>query len=192
MSFYQTSNSSIVRFNVHDPSKKVIAPFANLTRVVQIANIGAGTGYGGAAGTYSTGIAYNNQFYLSPEMLQNGSLIISPTGVTGAGGAYILPSAYDLQEYLGGRGAFNMLANLTTASNTGSNDYMILNVYNLTQATGWFVAGPNASGQKPIVAATTTNDAVLTPVLLQFSNVNSPYATIPGTASVNGVTYTVL
>ena len=188
MSFYQTSNSSIVRFNVHDPSKKVIAPFANLTRVVQIANIGAGTGYGGAAGTYSTGIAYNNKFYLSPEMLQNGSLIISPTGVTGAGGAYILPSAYDLQEYLGGRGAFNILANLTTASNTGSNDYLVLNVYNLAAATGYIV-GHASSGIKPIVAAPAANDAALTPVLLQFNSVNSTYATVNG--ANNTVSYTV-
>ena len=188
MSFYQTSNNSIVRFNVHDPSRRVVAPFATMARVCQIESLGAGTGY---ASSFNTGIAYNDSFFLSPEMLQNGNFIISPTGNSGAGGYYLLPNPFDLQESLGGRGVFNMLANLTTAANTGSNDYFVLNVYNTVQATGYFV-GYAGSGVKPIVAATTSGESKLTPVLLQFNNVNSPYATIPGTASNNGVSYTVL
>ena len=54
MSFYQTNNSSIVRFIVHDPAQRVIAPFQSLQRVVQMQNVGQGySGYytGAVAGT---------------------------------------------------------------------------------------------------------------------------------------------
>jgi hypothetical protein len=191
MSFYQTNNSSIIRFNVHDPNRKVIAPFQTLARVVQMQKIGQGySGYytGAVAGTVGV---ENKSFLLTPQQLQNGALIISPTGsTTGINpyAFYTLPSAFALQEYLGGRGAFNMLANQTTQQNTGANDYFILNVYNVANCTGVFVAYDNQS-QKIIQPAPIFNDAALTPVLVQFNGVNSTYATTNGVA--NYVSYTL-
>jgi hypothetical protein len=184
MSFYQTSNASIVRFRT--TPRKTVAPFASLARVAQIETLGQGTGY---QSSWNTGVAYNNQFYLSPEMLQNGALIISPIGNSGAGGYYILPSAYDLQEYLGGRFAFNVSANqVNNQTASSNNDFFVLNVYNIAAATG-YVVGHAGSGIKPIVAAPAANDAALTPVLLQFNSVNSTYASVNG--ANNTVSYTV-
>ena len=184
MSFYQTSNASIVRFRT--TPRKTVAPFASMARVCQIESLGAGTAY---AGSFNTGIAYNNTYFLSPEMLQNGAVIISPTGNSGAGGYYLLPKAYDLQESLGGRFAFNVSANqVNNQAASSNNDFFVLNVYNTTQATGYFV-GYAESGIKPIVAAPATDDAALTPVLIQFNSVNSTYATVNGVN--NTVSYTV-
>jgi hypothetical protein len=170
MSFYETNNASIIRFAVHNPAKRVIAPFSNLKRIAAFSNIGTGQSAFSAANA------------LAPELLQNGSLIIKPT--SGANNDFTLPSAYNLQEYLSGRGAFNFDAN-----NTGSNDFFVINVYNLGTTAGIFHAYDNAS-QKTITAAAVLDDAVLTPVLIQFSNVNSSYATVDG--SPNAVSYTVL
>ena len=182
MSFYQTNNANIVRFSVHDPSRKVIAPFQTLQRVSKIQ--AAGGGYSG----YYTGT--NTNYALTPEQIQNGSLIISAATNT-TGGSFTLPSAYSLQEYLGGRGAFNILnGNLLTNQNTGANDYFILNVYNLSTNTGNVIAYDNASS-KVIAVASAANDAVLTPVLIQFNNVNNVYATLPGTSTANAVSYTL-
>jgi hypothetical protein len=195
MSFYQTNNSSIVRFNVRDPAKQVIAPFAALQRVVQIENIGAGTGahFTGTNPWQSSATGtFNNSFFLTPEQIQNGALIMTPIG---ASASYTLPAPYALQEYLGGRGAFNMAANLTNVSAganpmTGLNDYFLLNVYNLSIQTGLMYGFDGGSDVKVIRAATVSNDAAMTPVLIQFERVNSPYATINGVA--NTVTYNVL
>jgi hypothetical protein len=196
MSFYQTNNSSIVRFTVRDPLKQVVAPFQNLQRVAQIQKIGAGTGAhftGACAGTF------DNSFLLTPEQIQNGALIINPTGAASGVNrfsTYTLPSAYSLQEFLGGRGAFNMAANLVdigAGANpmTGLNDYFILDVYNLATNTGVVKAFNNASEKviQPAVAGVGLPDASVTPVLIQFSSVNSPYATLNGVQ--NTVTYTV-
>ena len=109
MSFYDTNNSSIIRFAVHNPAKKVIAPFSNLKRVAAFSNIGTGQA------------AFSAADALTPELLQNGSLIIKPT--SSGNNDYTLPSAYNLQEYLSGRGAFNFDAN-----NTGANDFFVINV----------------------------------------------------------------
>ena len=179
MSFYQTNNSSIVRFTVHDPARKVVAPFATLQRVCKIQNIGGG--YSG----YYTGT--NTNWALQPEQLANGRFIISAAN-NATGGAFTLPSAYALQEFLGGQGAFNTLDNLTTQANTGANDYFVLNVYNLSTNTGNVVAWDNQSA-KQVAAAATANDAVLTPVLIQFNGVNSSYATVNGVP--NYVSYTL-
>jgi hypothetical protein len=180
MSFYQTSNANIVRFRTSP--RKVVAPFAALGRVCQIENIGFG--YSG----YYTGT--NTSFALTPEQLQNGSLIINPTNQA-TGGSYTLPSAYSLQEYLGGRQAFNISnGNLTTQQNTGANDFFLINVYNISTNTGTVVAYDNATS-KVITRASVVNDAVLTPVLIQFSGVNSVYATAPGTSTANYVSYAV-
>ena len=191
MSFYQTNNSSIVRFNVRDPARQIIAPFQTLQRVAQIQKIGAGTGAhftGTCAGTT------NNSFLLTPEQIQNGALIINPVINTGAN--YTLPSAYSLQEFLGGRGAFNMAANLVNVGAganqlNGSNDYFILDVYNLATNTGVFKAYSNASEKviQPAVAGVGLPDASVTPVLIQFSGVYSPYASVNGVQ--NTVSYTL-
>ena len=180
MSFYQTNNSSLVRFAVHDSAKKVIAPFRTIKRIAQTSSVGGG--YSG----YYTGT--NTNYALTPEQIQNGALIISSATNT-TGGSYTLPSAYALQEYLGSRGAFNILnGNLLTQQNTGVNDYFVLNVYNLSTNTGNVIAYDNASS-KQIAVASIANDAVLTPVLIQFNGVNSTYAT---TSSVtNYVSYTL-
>ena len=172
MSFYQTSNANIIRFRT--APRKVVAPFAAMQRVVQIQNIGAGTT------AYNTGT--NSNFFLNPEQLQNGALIISPANQS-AGGSYTLPFAYSLQEFLGGRGAFNM-----DSQNTGANSFFILNVYNLSTNTGNVVAWDNLSS-KQIVAAPVANDASLTPVLIQFNGVNNSYATVNGVP--NYVSYTL-
>ena len=192
MSFYQTNNSSIVRFTVRDPARQIIAPFQTLQRVAQIQKIGAGTGAhftGTCAGTF------NNSFLLTPEQIQNGALIINPTGAASGVNpfsTYTLPSAYSLQEFLGGRGAFNIAANLVNVSAganqmTGPNSYFILDVYNLATNTGVVKAFSNASEKviQPAVAGVGIPDAAVTPVLIQFSGVYSPYA------SVNGVQNTV-
>jgi hypothetical protein len=191
MSFYQTNNSSIVRFNVRDPARQIIAPFQTLQRVAQIQKIGSGySGYftGTSAGTL------NNSFLLTPEQIQNGALIINPVINTGAN--YTLPSAYSLQEFLGGRGAFNMAANLVNVGAganqlNGSNDYFILDVYNLATNTGVFKAYSNASEKiiQPAVAGVGLPDASVTPVLIQFSGVYSPYASVNGVQ--NTVSYTL-
>ena len=184
MSFYQTSNSNIVRFTVHDPARQVVAPFQTLQRVTKIQAIGGG--YSG----YYTGT--NTNYFLTPEQIQNGSLIVS-AGLNTTGGSFTLPSAYALQEYLGGRGAFNIIGgNFINQQNTGSNSYFILNVYNLSTNTGNVIAYDNASS-KQISAGfgTVINDTVLTPVLIQFNNVNSTYATLPGTSTANAVSYTL-
>jgi hypothetical protein len=197
MAFYQTNNSSIVRFTVHDPARQVIAPFATLQRVVQIQNVGSGTGahYTGTRTAGGNVVLDDNSWLLTPEQLANGSLIINPTGAGGNATCdrYTLPSAYDLQQFLGGRGAFNMAANLVNVAAganpmNGSNDFFVLNVYNLATHTGYFVAYNNGS-TKPIVAAPAANDAEMTPVLVQFSGVNSPYPTINGVQ--NSVSYTL-
>lgn len=169
MSFYDTNNSSIVRFSVHNPAKKVIAPFGNLKRVAAFSNIGAGQS------------SYSQADALSPELLQNGVLIIKPT--SGSNNDYTLPSAYDLQEFLAGRGAFNF-----EAYNTGANDFFILNVYNLGTTSAIFHAYDNSTS-KTVTAASTVDKAVLTPVLIGFNNVNSSYATVNG--SPNAVSYTL-
>jgi hypothetical protein len=194
MSFYQTNNSSIVRFNVRDPARLVVAPFATLQRVVRIENIGAGTGahYTGANPWQSSATGtFNNSFFLTPEQIDNGSLIVAPAA---GSNSWTLPAPYALQEYLGGRGAFNMAANLvdvTSGANpmTGLNDYFLLNVYNLAAQTGLLYAYDGGSDVKVISAAPAANDASMTPVLIQFERVNSPYATINGVA--NTVTYNV-
>jgi len=196
MSFYQTTNASIARFTVRDPLKQVVAPFQNLQRVAQIQKIGAGTGAhftGACAGTF------NNSFLLTPEQIQNGALIINPTGAASGVNpfsTYTLPSAYSLQEFLGGRGAFNMAANLVNIGAganqmTGLNDYFILDVYNLATNTGVVKAFSNASEKviQPAVAGVGLPDASVTPVLIQFERVNSPYATLNGVQ--NTVIYTV-
>ena len=178
MSFYQTSNSNIVRFRA-SPIKSV-APFASLARVSQIQNIGGG--YSG----YYTGTS--TSFALTPEQVSNGAFIITPTNAA-TGGSYTLPSAYSLQEQLGGRYAFNISnGNLTTQQNTGANDFFLINVYNLSTNTGTFIAYDNLSS-KQIPRATATNRANLTPVLIQFSGVNSVYAT--SSTATNYVSYSV-
>ena len=187
MSFYQSNNANIIRFAINNPAKKIVAPFANIKRIASVSFVGYGySGYftGTSAGTL------NNSFLLTPEQIQNGALIINP--VTNTGANYTLPSAYSLQEFLGGRGAFNMAANLVNVSAganqmTGPNDYFILDVYNLATNTGVFKAYSNASEKiiQPAVAGVGNNDAAVTPVLIQFSGVYSPYA------SVNGVQNTV-
>ena len=154
MSFYQTNNLPIRRFNVNNPSAKVVSPFATLARVCQIENIGAG--YVAAA----TGTA------LTASQLLNGSLLISP----GAGtNYYTLPSAFNLQEFLGGRNAFNTINNQLAVSNTGANDYFVLNVYNLTTTAAVFSGYDLGTNVKNIVAAGVLNKAVATPVLIQFT-----------------------
>jgi hypothetical protein len=179
MSFYQTNNSSIVRFSVHDPAKKAVAPFATLQRVAKIQNLGGG--YSG----YYTGT--NTNWALQPEQLQNGQFIISAAN-NATGGSFTLPSAYSLQQFLGGSDAFNMIGNLTTQANTGLNSYFILNVYNLSTNTGNFIAYDNQSS-KQIAVAAAANDSTVTPVLIQFNGVNSTYATENGVA--NYVSYTL-
>jgi hypothetical protein len=81
------------------------------------------------------------------------------------------------------------LVNLGAGANqmTGPNDYFILDVYNWATNTGVFTAYSNASEKiiQPAVAGVGLPDAAVTPVLIQFSGVYSPYA------SVNGVQNTV-
>jgi len=183
MSFYQTSNASIVRFRT--VPRKTIAPFASLARIVQIQSLGVGYA--------TTGAAFTANGNLTPEQLQNGSVIIRPD--TTAGGVYVLPSAYSLQEYLGGRFAFNMAANQVNVGAganpmTGLNDFFLINFYNLSTATGTVCSfSAPATQAKIIAAATVLDDAALTPVLIQFNGVYSPSATINGVA--NTVSYNV-
>ena len=161
MSFYQTNNLPIRRFNVNNPSAKVVSPFATLARVCQIENIGTGSS------GYSTALS------LTASQVLNGSLIISPTGAvtagTGAFAVYTLPSAFNLQEFLGGRNAFNTINNQLAVSNTGANDYFVLNVYNLTTTAAVFSGYDLGTNVKNIVAAGVLNKAVATPVLIQFT-----------------------
>jgi len=178
MSFYQTTNASIVRFRT--VPRKTVAPFDALQRVVQVQLV---TGYtDGAAAILAP---------LTPEQLQNGVVIISPTAASVD--TFALPSAYALQQYFGGRFAFNMAANQVNVGAganqlNGNNDFFLINFYNLSQTAGVLVNSDNTQ-TKPITAATIPNDAVMTPVLLRFSGVNSPLATINGVA--NAVTYTL-
>jgi hypothetical protein len=178
MSFYQTTNASIVRFRT--VPRKLVAPFEALQRVVQVQLI---TGYtDGAAAILAP---------LTPEQLQNGVVIISPTAASVD--TFALPSAYALQQYFGGRFAFNMAANQVNVGAganqlNGNNDFFLINFYNLSTTAGVLVNSDNTQ-TKPITAATIANDAVMTPVLLRFSGVNSPLATINGVA--NAVTYTL-
>ena len=177
MSFYQTTNASIVRFRT--VPRKTVAPFDALQRVVQ-AQILVGQADAAAAILAP----------LTPEQLQNGVVIISPTAGTDT---YALPSAYALQQYFGGRFAFNMAANQVNVGAganqlNGNNDFFLINFYNLSLTAGLVVNSDNTQS-KPITAATIANDAVMTPVLLRFSGVNSPLATINGVA--NAVTYTL-
>ena len=194
MSFYQSNNANIIRFAINNPAKKIVAPFANIKRIASVSFVG--TGYSG----YFTGTSagtLNNSFLLTPEQIQNGALIINP--VTSTGANYTLPSAYSLQEFLGGRGAFNMAANLVNVGAganqmTGPNDYFILDVYNLATNTGVFKAYSNASEKiiQPAVSNASTvglPDASVTPVLIQFSGVYSPYASVSGVQ--NTVAYTL-
>ena len=191
MSFYQSNNANIIRFAINNPAKKIVAPFANIKRIASVSFVGSGySGYftGTSAGTL------NNSFLLTPEQIQNGALIINPVINTGAN--YTLPSAYSLQEFLGGRGAFNMAANLVNVGAganqlNGSNDYFILDVYNLATNTGVFKAYSNASEKiiQPAVAGVGLPDASVTPVLIQFSGVYSPYASVNGVQ--NTVSYTL-
>jgi hypothetical protein len=178
MSFYQTTNASIVRFRT--VPTKTVAPFDALQRVVQVQLV---TGYtDGAAAILAP---------LTPEQLQNGVVIISPTAASVD--TFALPSAYALQQYFGGRFAFNMAANQVNVGAganqlNGNNDFFLINFYNLSTTAGVLVNSDNTQ-TKPITAATIANDAVMTPVLLRFSGVNSPLATINGVA--NAVTYTL-
>jgi hypothetical protein len=178
MSFYQTTNASIVRFRT--VPTKTVAPFDALQRVVQVQLV---TGYtDGAAAILAP---------LTPEQLQNGVVIISPTAASVD--TFALPSAYALQQYFGGRFAFNMAANQVNVGAganqlNGNNDFFLINFYNLSTTAGVLVNSDNTQS-KPITAATIANDAVMTPVLLRFSGVNSPLATINGVA--NAVTYTL-
>jgi hypothetical protein len=178
MSFYQTTNASIVRFRT--VPRKTVAPFDALQRVVQVQLV---TGYtDGAAAILAP---------LTPEQLQNGAVIISPTAASVD--TFALPSAYALQQYFGGRFAFNMAANQVNVGAganqlNGNNDFFLINFYNLSTTAGVLVNSDNTQ-TKPITAATIANDAVMTPVLLRFSGVNSPLATINGVA--NAVTYTL-
>jgi hypothetical protein len=170
MSFYETSNANIIRFAISNPAKKVIAPFNNLKRIAAFSSVGGG--YSG----------FNTNVALQPEQLQNGALIIRAAN-NATGGSFTLPSAYSLQEFLGGRGAFNM-----DSQTTGTNDYFVLNVYNLSTNTGNVIAWDNLSS-KQIAVAPTANDSSVTPVLIQFNGVNSTYATVNGVA--NYVSYTL-
>jgi hypothetical protein len=178
MSFYQTTNASIVRFRT--VPRKLVAPFEALQRVVQVQLV---TGYtDGAAAILAP---------LTPEQLQNGAVIISPTAASVD--TFALPSAYALQQYFGGRFAFNMAANQVNVGAganqlNGNNDFFLINFYNLSTTAGIVVNSDNTQS-KPITAATIANDAVMTPILLRFSGVNSPLATINGVA--NAVTYTL-
>jgi hypothetical protein len=178
MSFYQTTNASIVRFRT--VPTKTVAPFDALHRVVQVQLV---TGYtDGAAAILAP---------LTPEQLQNGAVIISPTAASVD--TFALPSAYALQQYFGGRFAFNMAANQVNVGAganqlNGNNDFFLINFYNLSTTAGIVVNSDNTQS-KPITAATIANDAVMTPILLRFSGVNSPLATINGVA--NAVTYTL-
>ena len=178
MSFYQTTNASIVRFRT--VPRKLVAPFDALQRVVQVQLV---TGYtDGAAAILAP---------LTPEQLQNGVVIISPTAGTDT---YALPSAYALQQYFGGRFAFNMAANQVNVGAganqlNGNNDFFLINFYNLSSTTAGLVVSSDNTQSKPIAVANSGSDAVMTPVLLRFSGVNSPLATINGVA--NAVTYTI-
>jgi hypothetical protein len=186
MSFYETSNANIIRFAISNPSKKVIAPFTNIKRITAISYVGSGTGahYTGALTAGGNVNTFNKSFLLTPEQIQNGALIINPTGAGASCDSYTLPSAYSLQEFLSGRGAFNM-----DSQNTGANDFFILNVYNIATATGFVYAYQGGSAVKPIVRAPAANDAVLTPVLIEFTGVNSSYSTVNGVQ--NYVSYNV-
>ena len=178
MSFYQTNNLPIRRFNVNNPSAKVVSPFATLARVCQIENIGAGY------------VAAATATALTASQLLNGSLLISP----GAGtNYYTLPSAFNLQEFLGGRNAFNTINNQLAVSNTGANDYFVLNVYNLNTQTGvfWSYDGLSSKGVTPALAY---NKVVSTPVLIQFTATGLPsFGTATSTFNNNSyAAYTVL
>ena len=188
MSFYETSNANIIRFAVHNPAKKVIAPFVQLKRIAGISSIGSGTGahYTGTRTAGGNVALVNNSWLLTPEQIQNGSLIINPTGAGGNAtcDAYTLPPAFALQEFLSGRGAFNM-----ESQNTGANDYFVLNVYNLASHTGYIYAYQGGSAVKPIRAAFNGDDARLTPVLIEFTGVNSSYPTVNNVS--NYVSYNI-
>ena len=160
MSFYQTNNQAIRRFNVHDPNKKVVSPFQPMARICQIESIGQGTG-ANFTGSNPAGLNY----LLTSSQLLNGAVLISPTG---GGGFYTLPSAFNLQEFLGGRAVFNTVNNQLANCNTGLNDYFLLNVYNLTTATALFTAYDNLT-TKAIAAAAVSQKVVTTPVLIQFT-----------------------
>jgi hypothetical protein len=178
MSFYQSNNANIIRFAMNNPAKKIVAPFANIKRIASVSFVGCGySGYftGTSAGTL------NNSFLLTPEQIQNGALIINPVINTGAN--YTLPSAYNLQEFLGGRGAFNMIS-----QNTGANDFFILNVYNIATVTGVIHSFTDGTNQKTITQAAIANDAVLTPVLIEFTGVNSSYASVNNAPNYVGYT----
>ena len=185
MSFYQTNNNPIRRFNVRDHNKKVVSPFQSMARICQIENLGNGTG------AYYTGSnPAGTSYFLTSSQLLNGAVIVSPTGLYGVAGVYTLPSAFNLQEFLGGRASFNTVNNQLSNANTGLNDYFLLNVYNLTTATGFFSAYDNLS-IKTITAASLTNKVVTTPVLIQFTGTGlASFGT--STAANSFASYTVL
>jgi len=147
MSFYDTTNPT--RFNIITP-KRAVAPFGALNRLSSTVAL-------------SSGAAVAGDITLTAEQLKNGSLIVD--AVTGALN-FILPSAYALQQFLGGAKVVGDHVNGT------SNEYFILDVYNLsTNGNGTVSAGTDGTGSKIIAAAATQNDARLTPVLIQFTAV---------------------
>ena len=147
MSFYDTTNPS--RFNIITP-KRAVAPFGALNRLSSTVAL-------------SSGAAVAGDITLTSEQLKNGSLIVD--AVTGALN-FVLPSAFSLQQFLGGAKVVGDNVNNT------SNEYFILDVYNLsTNGNGTVSAGTDGSGSKVIAAATTANDARHTPVLIQFTAV---------------------
>jgi hypothetical protein len=64
MSFYQTNNSSIVRFSV--TPKKAVAPFSNMKRIAAISSVGAGYSgyYTGAVANSKWCFNYQSNWYL--------------------------------------------------------------------------------------------------------------------------------
>ena len=74
------------------------------------------------------------------------------------------------------------------SQNTGANDFFVLNVYNIATVTGVIHSFTDGTNQKTITQAAIANDAVLTPVLIEFTGVNSSYASVNNAPNYVGYT----
>ena len=132
-----------VNFSINAP-KRAIAPFGALNRLASATYVGT------------------SSLTLTASQVVNGAIVVAPT----AGQTFTLPAAFALQQFLGGAKVVGDNVNNT------SNEYFILDVYNLsTNGNGTVSAGTDGTGSKAIAAAAAENDARLTPVLIQFDAV---------------------
>jgi hypothetical protein len=131
-----------VNFSINAP-KRAIAPFGALNRLASATYVGT------------------SSLTLTASQVVNGAIVVAPT----AGQTFTLPAAFALQQFLGGAKVVGDHVNGT------SNEYFLFKVYNLTTNATTVAAGTDGTGSKAITAASVADDAVYTPVLIQFTAV---------------------